>query len=54
MDTNFQRPFSISVWCGMIDGMLIDFVILDDRMTGQNNLDFLRNGLPEQLGDVRR
>jgi len=31
------------VWCGMIDDMLIGPVILDDRMTGQNNLDFLQN-----------
>ena len=52
VDTNFQRPFSISVWFGMIDDMLIDPVILDDRMTGQNYLDFLRYGLPEQLEDV--
>jgi hypothetical protein len=32
--------------------MLIDPLILDDRMTGQNYLDFQRNGLPEQLEDV--
>jgi len=36
----------------MIDDVLIDPVILDDRMTGQNYLDFLQNGLPEQLGVV--
>ena len=39
---NFQRRFSISVWCGMIDDMLIGPVILDKHMTGQNNLDFLQ------------
>ena len=33
METNFQRCFSINVWCGMIDDMLIVLVILDDRMT---------------------
>ena len=36
METNFQRRFYISVWCGMIDDMLIGPVILDDRLTGQN------------------
>jgi len=28
METNFQRCFSINVWCGMIDDMLIGPVIL--------------------------
>ena len=45
-ETNFQRRFSINVWCGMIDDMLIGPVILDDRVTEQNNLDFLQNELP--------
>ena len=36
----------------MIDDMLIGPVILDDRMTGQNYLDFLQNELPKQLEDV--
>ena len=36
----------------MIDDMLIGPVILDDRMTGQNYLDFLQNDLPKQLEDV--
>jgi len=36
----------------MIDDMLICRVILDDRMTGQNYLDFLQNELPKQLEDV--
>jgi len=36
----------------MIDVMLIGPVILDDRMTTQNYLDFLQNELPKQLDDV--
>jgi hypothetical protein len=32
--------------------MLIGLVILDNHMTGHNYLDFLPNGLPEQLEDV--
>ena len=33
----------------MIDDMLIDPVILDDRVTGQNYLDFLQNELSKKL-----
>jgi hypothetical protein len=36
----------------MIDDVLIDPIILDDGKPGQNYLDFLQNGLPEQLDDV--
>jgi hypothetical protein len=52
VETNFQRRFSIAVRCGMIDDVLVGPFILDDRMTGHNYLDFLQNGLPEQLEDV--
>jgi len=45
----FNVVFSINVWCGMIGDMLIGPVILDDRITGQNYLDFLQNELPKQL-----
>jgi hypothetical protein len=38
--TDFQRRFSVNVWCGVIDDMVIDPVVLDDRMTGQSYLDF--------------
>jgi len=36
----------------MINDMLIGPVILDDRMTGQNYLDFLQIQLPKQPEDV--
>jgi hypothetical protein len=52
VETNVQRRFSISVWCGMTDDMLIGPVVLDNRMTGQNYQNFLQNELPEQLEDV--
>jgi hypothetical protein len=32
--------------------LLIGHVILEDRLTGQNYLEFLQNELPEQLEDV--
>ena len=41
-----RKPFRI------IDDMLTGPVILDDRMKGQNYLDFLQNELPKQLEDV--
>ena len=43
VEKNFQRRLSTNVWCCMIDDMLIGVIILDDRMTGQNYLDFLQN-----------
>jgi hypothetical protein len=41
LETNFRRCFSVNLWCGMTDYMMIDPVILDDRNTGHNYLDFL-------------
>lgn len=52
VESNFQIRFSINVWCGMIDDMLIGPVILDDRMTGERYLHFLQNELPALLEDV--
>ena len=49
LEINFQRRCSINVWCGMVDDILIGPVILDNRMTGQNYLEFLQYGLPEQV-----
>ena len=42
----FRKP------CEKINDTLIGPVILDDRMTEQNYLDFLQNELPKQLEDV--
>jgi hypothetical protein len=52
VETNFQSRFSVIVWYGVMDDMLIGTVILDDHMTGHKHLDFLQNGLPEQPEDV--
>jgi hypothetical protein len=51
-EKKYQRLFCITVWCGMINDMLNGPIILEDRMTGKNYLDFLQNGLPEQLGGL--
>ena len=36
VETNFERRFCISLWCGMFDERLIGSVILDDHMEGMN------------------
>jgi hypothetical protein len=36
----------------MINDVLIRPVILDDCVTGPNYLDFVQNGLPDQLEDI--
>jgi hypothetical protein len=42
--------YQCEVWYDRCD---VDWpIILDDHMTGHNYLDFLQNGLPEQLEDV--
>jgi hypothetical protein len=51
MKTNVQSNFSINFWCGEIDDMLIDLVILEDHMTRRNYLDVLQNRLSEQVED---
>ena len=52
VETNFQTRFSVNVWCGIINNMLIGHVIVEDRMTGDSYLHFLQNDIPEQLEDV--
>jgi hypothetical protein len=48
----FQHHFSINVWCGMINDMLIGSTIIENCRSGHNYLDVLQNGLPRQLEDV--
>ena len=52
VETNFQTRFSVNVWCGIINDMLIGPAIVEDRMTGDSYLQFLQNDLPEHLEDV--
>ena len=42
----------MTVWCGIINDMLIGPAIVEDRMTGGSYLYFLQNDVPEQLEDV--
>jgi hypothetical protein len=52
VQTNFQTRFSVNVWSGMINDMLIGPVIIDDRMKGDSYLHLLQNDVPVQLEDV--
>ncbi|CAH1968563.1 unnamed protein product [Acanthoscelides obtectus] len=49
---HFQQTFSVNVWAGMVNGMLIEPFILPNRLDGMQYLDFLRNILPSLLEDV--
>lgn len=52
VESNFQHKFSVNVWCGMVDGYLIGPFILENRLTGDNYLNFLQNELHGLLEDV--
>ncbi|CAH1966697.1 unnamed protein product [Acanthoscelides obtectus] len=53
---HFQQTFSVNVWAGMVNGMLIGPFILPNRLDGMQYLDFLRNILPSWFAcrDKRR
>lgn len=46
VQTNFRHCLSANVWCGIIDNLLIDPIILEHGLTGRNYLEFPRNELP--------
>uniref|UniRef100_V5GU21 Transposable element Tc3 transposase n=1 Tax=Anoplophora glabripennis TaxID=217634 RepID=V5GU21_ANOGL len=50
--TNFQHRFSVNVWAGIVNGILIGPHILPDRLTGEEYLNFLQNHLPNLLEEV--
>lgn len=51
-ETNFQRRFSVNVWCGMIDDQLIGPFFFEERLTGELYANFLRNELLLLLDEV--
>lgn len=50
--TNFQFRFSVNIWCGIINGLLIGPRILPPRINGMIYLNFLQNDLENLLEDV--
>lgn len=51
-ESNFQRRFSVNVWCGVIGRNLIGPYIFNGRLSGEIYLDFLQNQLFDLLDDV--
>lgn len=49
---HYQHGFSVNVWMGLLDNLVIGPHILPPRLDGANFLDFLQNALPELLDDV--
>ena len=50
--TNFQRIFSVNVWCGVLGKRLIGPFVFYNNLTGITYEAFLRNGLPGLLEDI--
>jgi len=50
--TNFQRRFSVNVWCGVLGNKLIGPFVFDNNLTGNTYEAFLRNELPGLLEDI--
>jgi hypothetical protein len=50
--TNFQKRFSVNVWCGLLGNRLIGPFVFDTNLTGNTYEAFLRNELPGLLEDI--
>ena len=50
--TNFQRRFTVNVWCGVLGNKLIGPFVFDNNLTGNAYEVFLRNELPGLLEDI--
>jgi len=51
--TNFQRRFSVNVWCGLLGNRLIGPFVFHNNLTGNSYEAFLRNELPGLLKTYR-
>lgn len=52
IERHFQQEFSINIWCGIIDNVIIGPYELPGRLNGNQYLQFLQNDLPNLLDDV--
>lgn len=50
--STFQVKFTINVWAGLIDDLLIGPLILPQTLNGERFLELLQDQLPQQLEDV--
>lgn len=51
-ERNFQRRWSVNVWCGILGDQLIGPYFFNGTLTGQQYLDFLMNQLPLLLENI--
>ena len=49
---NFQRRFTVNVWCGVLGNKLIGPFVFDNNLTGNAYEVFLQNELPGLLEDI--
>jgi len=50
--TNFQRRFTVNVWCGVLGNKSIGPFVFENNLTGNAYEVFLRNDLPDLLEDI--
>ena len=50
--TNFQRRFTVNVWCGVLGNRFIGPFVFDNNLTGSTYQAFLGNELPGLLEDI--
>lgn len=50
--SNHQSRFSVNVWCGIIDNILIGPFVFENHLTADRYLDFLENHLVDLLENV--
>lgn len=51
-DSYHQVRFSVNVWAGIINNVIVGPYFIDDRLTGGNYLDMLQSVIPDLLDDV--
>ena len=52
VESNYQHPFSVNVWCGVIGDQLTGLHIFPQRLTGDIFANFLQDELPAILENV--
>jgi len=52
METNFQKNFSVNIWCSIIGSQITGTFVHEERLTSDPCLRFLEDDLPLLLGDV--
>lgn len=51
-DSYHQVRFSVNVWAGIINNVIVGPYFIDDRLTGGNYLDMLQSVIPDLLDDM--